>query len=264
MPLRLTLFLPSRPGVERRLDDGRRYRLGRDSSADLVVDDARVSREHVLIDGTNPVWRVRDLGSKNGLRIDGLPVAAAAIEKPVWLSIGGIPVLTEPVCAPDPDTANDERRVAIKRALADLHQPDEVVVRALDSFRRVAECDRAGVWQTDRDGALVCLRRIGRTEPPPSLGVIAKVIENGVPVFCCDTAGATAIAMRASVISGGLRAIAALPLVAAGQTIGVVYADSGSPGKLFTEYDADLLRNVADQLSIAVSAMRVRDECTLL
>lgn len=262
MPLRLTLFLPNRPGVEQCLDDGRRYRLGRDSAADLKVDDARVSREHIMIDGTNPVWHVRDLGSKNGLRIEGLPVAAAAIERRVWLSIGGIPVLTEPVRTPILSAMNDGRRFAATRALIGARKPDEVVARALESFRRVAECDRAGLWRTDSEGTLVCMRLLGDAAPPPSLGVIADVAENGAPVFCCDTAGASALAMRASVITGGLRALVALPLVAAGQPLGVLYADSRTPGKLFTEYDADLLRSVADQLSIAVSAMRVRDACT--
>lgn len=260
MPLRLTLFLPNRPGVEQCLVDGHRYRLGRDSAADLIVDDARVSREHILIDGTNPVWRIRDLGSKNGLRIEGLPVAAAAIEKPVWLSIGGIPVLTEPMQSPGLRTANDGHRSAMKRALSGAGQPDEVVARALDSFRRIAECNRAGLWRSDAPEALTCVRLLGDPEPPPSLSVIAGVIKTHTAVFCSDTAGAATLAARASVAGGGLRALVALPLSIDGRSQGVLYADSTTPGKTFNEYDAELLRGLADQMSIALAGLRVHDE----
>lgn len=58
---------PRRPGTE--------VRLGRGSDCDLVVDDATLSRVHLLFaqDGARR-WTVRDAGSRNGTKINGRPL----------------------------------------------------------------------------------------------------------------------------------------------------------------------------------------------
>lgn len=62
-------------------------RLGRGADCDLVVDDATLSRVHLVfsLDAAGR-WAVRDPGSRNGTRLDGAPVRAA----PVPLERGAI------------------------------------------------------------------------------------------------------------------------------------------------------------------------------
>lgn len=252
MPLRLTVFLPNRPGVEQCLDDGRTYRLGRDTGVDIVVDDARVSREHLLIEGTRPGWRIRDLGSKNGLRVDGRPAADAALDGRRWLSIGGVPALSEAVGECGIRGVAASRRSAAVMGLAGVGSRDALVGRVLTTFCEVSECERAGLWRMSEHGTLACVRLLGPPEPPPSLAVIAGVIESGRPVFCSDTTGAGALAAHASIAGGGLRALVALPVDA-----GVLYADSRIAGRTFTEYDADLLGGIAAQLAVSLAALRI-------
>jgi pSer/pThr/pTyr-binding forkhead associated (FHA) protein len=49
-------------------------RLGRDADCDLVIDDATLSRTHlVLRRGADGAWTGQDAGSRNGTRIDGAP-----------------------------------------------------------------------------------------------------------------------------------------------------------------------------------------------
>ncbi|MEQ8716001.1 MAG: ATP-binding cassette domain-containing protein [Acidimicrobiales bacterium] len=51
--------------------EGRPVRVGRHSGADVVVDDMRVSREHLVLEETGSGWVVRDPGSGNGTFLGG-------------------------------------------------------------------------------------------------------------------------------------------------------------------------------------------------
>jgi pSer/pThr/pTyr-binding forkhead associated (FHA) protein len=54
--------------------------LGRDASNDLVVDDATLSRVHLVFRrDTLGRWTVRDAGSRNGTKVDGAPASDAPV-----------------------------------------------------------------------------------------------------------------------------------------------------------------------------------------
>jgi Inner membrane component of T3SS, cytoplasmic domain len=56
--------------------DGLEVTLGRGSMNDLVVDDATLSRVHLVFQkDALEAWAVRDAGSSNGTKVDGAPVA---------------------------------------------------------------------------------------------------------------------------------------------------------------------------------------------
>jgi pSer/pThr/pTyr-binding forkhead associated (FHA) protein len=55
---------------------GRRILVGRAPSADLRLDDPRVSRLHARIEMRDDGVYVEDLGSRNGTTVDGRPVVA--------------------------------------------------------------------------------------------------------------------------------------------------------------------------------------------
>ncbi len=55
-------------------DGGAEIRLGRDADNDLVIDDATLSRIHlVLRRDARSQWTGQDAGSRNGTKIDGAP-----------------------------------------------------------------------------------------------------------------------------------------------------------------------------------------------
>lgn len=68
-------------------DGGAEVRLGRDAANDLVVDDATLSRVHLVFrrDALER-WTVHDAGSRNGTKVDGVPAGAA----PVPVSPGAV------------------------------------------------------------------------------------------------------------------------------------------------------------------------------
>lgn len=54
--------------------------LGRAPENDIVIDDATLSRHHLAFEPAGEGrWRVRDLGSSNGTRVDGAHVGAAPV-----------------------------------------------------------------------------------------------------------------------------------------------------------------------------------------
>ena len=79
--------------------DGERYPLmgaitvlGRDDSADIILDDPGISRRHseirVTQDGPNTVATIRDLGSTNGTFVNGEPVTTEHLEGGDRITVG--------------------------------------------------------------------------------------------------------------------------------------------------------------------------------
>jgi hypothetical protein len=56
--------------------------LGRSREADIVVDDANVSRKHAEIRPSGGSWTVRDLGSTNGVKVNGRRIDGAQSLRP--------------------------------------------------------------------------------------------------------------------------------------------------------------------------------------
>jgi ABC transport system ATP-binding/permease protein len=97
------------PGGELRLvpDDGG-ARIGRDPLCRLVVDDPRVSREHLEIGWDGAGWRLRDLDTRNGTYGPAGRVGTLAVTGPYRLRLGapdGPELLLRPDAAPLPETS---------------------------------------------------------------------------------------------------------------------------------------------------------------
>jgi ABC transport system ATP-binding/permease protein len=66
-------------GVDRLLQAGSTYRIGRDPEADIVVSDARVSWQHATIERQASGWQLQDGSSTNGTFVDQQRVRQVAI-----------------------------------------------------------------------------------------------------------------------------------------------------------------------------------------
>ncbi len=56
--------------------------LGRSREADVVIDDANVSRKHAEVRPSGGSWTVRDLGSTNGVKVNGRRIQGAQSLRP--------------------------------------------------------------------------------------------------------------------------------------------------------------------------------------
>lgn len=76
--------------------DRDRVRIGRDPAADLVLADAGVSWHHALLSRSAGQWSVRDIGSTNGTRVDGVPISGpTAVGPGSRIGVGRLVLLLE-------------------------------------------------------------------------------------------------------------------------------------------------------------------------
>jgi pSer/pThr/pTyr-binding forkhead associated (FHA) protein len=88
---RTTLVLVNTPaaGAEYHIDR-ERVIVGRGPGVDIAFDDPDMSRQHASIEISDEGPLIRDLGSTNGLRLNGGPVQSAELEHGDRLEIGGL------------------------------------------------------------------------------------------------------------------------------------------------------------------------------
>jgi putative methionine-R-sulfoxide reductase with GAF domain len=274
MPARLTLYLPQRPARVHDLRDGDDYVVGRDADCPLQVDDDRVSRRHALLRRREDGWSVVDLRSKNGTQVDGVDCrAATALRGTSWVSFGGLlarfEVVSEEALARA--TAEHLRRwrssVEMQRQLAPSLGLAPLLDRLLDSVLSLSETERGFVLLADGDGELAVAALRGA--PPEALleagfagsvGAVTRSLAERRTVVTSDAWHDPRLASRSSVVERSIRALVCLPLLALDRVLGALYADSGRPGKAFTELDVEILEGLAGHAALAIAVARLDAE----
>jgi pSer/pThr/pTyr-binding forkhead associated (FHA) protein len=81
------------------------WEQSRGPSVDLAFDDPAMSRQHVAIEYADEQFRVRDLGSTNGVLLNGEPVQVGEIDDGDRIEIGSHEFqLVVEVREPEPET----------------------------------------------------------------------------------------------------------------------------------------------------------------
>lgn len=68
---------------------GERLTLGRGPGVDLAFENSAMSRQHAVIEYASEGFRIRDLGSTNGIQLNGRPVQAGELKHGDCVTIGG-------------------------------------------------------------------------------------------------------------------------------------------------------------------------------
>lgn len=271
MPARFSAYPPDRAVVVRLLDEGRRYGVGRGTTSELQLDHTSVSRRHAEILGDAAGWRLVDVGSKNGLRVDGRLVSEAHLSSPAWFAIGDVYCWLEPM---DADSARDaaafaDVRRSTSRALSQQLQHvagvDALLRHTLDAVLELSQLERGfvlyGATSDDlRVRAAQGLRsdELAESAFAGSAGALRRCLAERRSVICCDTSDSPWLGARPSVVLGGIRALVCVPVVFGNELLGAIYADSRQPGPLLTEFDLELVEGVAQQAGAALAAARLR------
>lgn len=270
MPARFSAYPPDRAAVVRVLADGNRYCVGRAPACELQLDHASVSRMHVEIARDGEGWRLLDLGSKNGLRVDGCLVSEASISSPTWFAIGDVYCWLEPLSA---ETARDaaayaEVRRSTSRALSQqllqVLGVEPLLQQALGVVLEMSQLERGFVLYGQagdlRVRAVRGLRHeeLARRGFAGSAGSVERCLSGQRSVICCDTSDSPWLGARPSVVLGGIRSLVCVPLLLGEELLGAIYADSRSAGPLLTEFDMELIEGLAQQAAAALAAARLR------
>lgn len=112
------------------LKPGRRYHIGRGSTCEVRILDLKLSRRHAALEWLEGGWRLIDLGSTNGCRLDGEEVTGMAVVRAGMRIEAGhsrlvVAHLAEPAEDPDSSAA---RRAASREWLPDDEASASTVV----------------------------------------------------------------------------------------------------------------------------------------
>lgn len=273
MPARLAVFLPHRPVRQVNLEPDEARLIGRGTDCDPRFDDPRLSRRHARLDHRDGAWFLEDLDSKNGTLVNGRRIGEARLAPGDWISLGGMIARYEEL---SPEALESERARArglrettreLQRSLDPRLGLSPLLNRVVDSVLELSGLERGFVLLTDEAGVLRLAATRGLSERDMrgdaftgSWGAIRMSLSEKRPVVSGDTESVTGLGERPSIIRGGIRALACVPLRTEDQITGLVYADSTKPGRQFTELDLDLLEALCGQAALAVGASRLGRE----
>jgi len=275
MPARLTVFYSDGPARHFYLDQNRDYVIGRGTDCDLQLDDRRLSRRHAALRCRPGGYTLEDLGSKNGIRIGGRRVRSFELGETEWISLGGLVTSFDIVSASL--RLAEERRAAerwessveLRRRLDPADGVERVLENLLESVLTLSAADRGYVLLNRADGDLQVLGRRGQREPSLSArdfdgssGAVALASGELRPVVTCDASEDVLLAHRPSVATGEIRALVCLPLAVDDKVIGAIYADSRTPGKVFSQLDIELLEALADHAALVIGVSSLRKDIT--
>ena len=273
MPARFSAYPPDSPALVRLLEDGIPYRIGRAPDCELCVDHFSVSRFHAELRSVKSGWALHDIGSKNGLRVDGHLVRQATLDKTSWFSAGDVYCWFEllDLAAADAAKLQDERRRSTSRSLSakivTTRDVATLIPQTLDLILELSGLERGFVLYAPQGEPLrvhasrgIDTNEIGARGFSGSITAVQRALDERSSVVCCDTDQAPWLGVRPSVRLGGIRALVCVPLQIRGDALGVVYADSRNPGPPITDLDIELIGTVAEHASAALAARQLQGE----
>ncbi len=273
MPATLCIHLPDQPALLRVLDEGTdEVSIGRDSSNLLALEHASVSRRHAALRHDGAHWWIEDRGSTNGVRIGGHAVTRQPLRHGDWFSLGD--AFCEFRLVDEAEMRASSMRAEQRRQssgvwlgrLAQAPDRDALMAGLMAAIMQLAECRRGFLLAGDLERGLTTAACCNldpaesrQREFAGSSGVILRALHLREPVLISDPTALDWARGRPSVIAGNLRALVALPIVKRGQVLGVAYADSDEPGKVFTELDHEILGAFAEQAALLLAARGLDD-----
>jgi transcriptional regulator with GAF, ATPase, and Fis domain len=238
----------------------------------VCIPHASVSRQHARIE-VGSSWHVQDLGSKNGLRVEGARVDAALLERRSWLAVGDVFCEFEVF-----DTAGADRvrlreqqrrhssaawqdRLAIARGI------DELLAQTLQGMMELAECRRGFLLLGDGSGPLR-LSQANALDPAEiegasfsgSRSAVERAMRERRPVFLSGARDRPWLKGAPSVVALGIRALACVPLLHHERLLGAVYVDTDEDAKVFTDFDVELLQAFAERAATALTLGGIEGE----
>lgn len=271
MPARVLAHVPDLAVAVRACPDGASLLLGRAADCDLTLPHDSVSRHHARLtlraDGSA---RVEDLGSKNGLRVDGRRVPMAELVGRCWFALGDVYCEFQPLAAGE--LAQAERRAQTLRhtsaswtaRLSQAQGAQALLDTLLAGIVELAECRRGFVLAAGERGATSVRARFAMSADEiagrgfsGSRGAVDRCLQLRRPVYLSDAGDRAALRGQPSVVGLGIRALACLPLAHEGRLLGAVYADTDDDAKVFTELDAELLEAFAGRAAAALALAEV-------
>jgi len=277
-----------------------RYCLGRAAENHLAFPDQQeLSRRHLAFESTDAGWLVRDLGSRNGTLVNGVPAKDAVRLRSGDRIQAGKLVIEFRTAPPAASAASPAAPAADHREAATIAvRLDHLLPRTdaergapaampLTSARHLQALLNAGVELAGRmplDGLLPLILDLAATAVGAPRGVLLleengqlavravrgkpfeisstarrRVLEGRESLLIQDVQREDSLRFQASIISQGVRSLLAVPLQTKERVLGLLYLDSAGPARAFSREDLNLITVMANMAAVAIENARLAE-----
>jgi len=268
---------------------------GRLGTCNLVLDDASVSRRHAVFEVTDDVCTVTDVGSRNGVFLNGALVRGATLNDGDHIGLGRFDLTVERSAADrlsiseqhelieEPGTIyrpvvdlgtragteagpSQERSLRlladVARTLVRNRPLGEILVQVVNLAFDTCPAERAFlVLKDERSGALVpriACRRDGTEIKSASLSrtIVNRVMKDRLAMLAADARVDARLDPSESLLAQDVRSFMCAPLWHEHDVIGILYVDA-SLTQRFSSTDLDLLTALSNFAAIAIEQARL-------
>lgn len=264
--------------------------IGRASECDIVIPDSLVSRRHVRIWHTGDALRVQDLGSRNGVMVNGRPVVDAVLSIEDVLNVGGRQLVVHEARPSDvlgatttmiPFEEAQELYSEIMREegggrLGTLYRAaelmgtvfdlDGLLGQALELIFDALPIERGYVVTIESDSLHPVLRASRHRDgdaakgPPMSRTLLNHVLTERTSILTRNAQQDERFEPSASIMSHEIRAAMCAPLYARSEVIGALYVDCGAHENPFGPEDLQLLTAMGRVMGVAIDNAQLHRE----
>ncbi|MBN2308057.1 MAG: GAF domain-containing protein [Candidatus Hydrogenedentes bacterium] len=268
------------------VEPGRALTIGRALDADIVLPGQEVSRRHARVRAGDDGLIVEDLGSRNGVQIDGETVETAC------LAGGGVFMIAD--CAFEvregAETSTASTRIPYEEAsalyesmvaegpagrlpilyraaqlLGSVFDLEDLLAQILELIFDAMPAHRGFVLllspETGRPEVHATRSRDSESQSPPlSRAVIDHVLSEREALLTTDAQLDERFAASESVALHAIHAAMCVPLCGRNEAVGTIYVDSGPDARTFDNGDLELLTAIGRVVGVAVENARLYQE----
>jgi serine phosphatase RsbU (regulator of sigma subunit) len=269
--------------------------LGRSSKHTVQLVDATVSKDHAEIARAGDRWTIRDLGSRNGTRVNGVearePVALGAGDR---IEIGHVPLRVtgdhphEPTRLSDSKGISSSLQLGVKQVLDSRSTPSPEVAgkfmrviaeagrllvlprplketcdQILETIEKAVPASRLVLLLRAAPGAepvqIAARHRGGAVRDPLSLSraIMEKVLEQCTSVLITDAKIDPRFNAQQSIMAQSVHSALAVPLFDNEKVLGLIYADETRPTVSYGQEELELLTILANMAAVKITNARL-------
>jgi putative nucleotidyltransferase with HDIG domain len=234
------------------VSNNQRKTIGRSAQADVVVDEPSLSRLHAAIAVADGVATIEDLGSTNGVLVNGVRHQTVQLAAGDTIALGALTfhVADAPAVPSDQifeqtifrslkveepatkiDTVAIAGLLATSRELMGFTDLAGLLDRVLDRLQPVLKPDRSAILLFDADTGALTPRAVRPEGAYTSVSdfasatAVREAIRTGEMLEVCDARIDERLQDAASIARAGVRSAICVPLLGRTGTIGALYAD---------------------------------------
>src|SRR5438132_1965565 len=267
-----------------------RMTVGRSSKHVVHLPDATVSKDHAEISRREDGWSVRDLGSRNGTRVNGVEASQALVIRegdmveigkvmlrvgreaaaPLDLSsVGSMSssmrfkaqdILGRPTAPLGADSAKLIHLLAEAGRMLILPRPmPETCETVLAFVEKALPANRLVILLRDKDGAepvqVAARSRGGASRQPLALSrtIMDTVLNECTSVITGDALADSRFRMQQSIVAQAVHSAMAVPLFDNERVLGLMYADSMDPGVNFGQEQLEIFTLLGNMAAVKIT-----------